>query len=46
MEKIGTSFDSADQWRKNQLLEEIQKLRDMITSNRKREDNDTTKTYF
>jgi hypothetical protein len=46
MEKIGTSFDSADQWRKNQLLEEIQKLRNMITSNRPKDDNDNTKTYW
>lgn len=43
MEHIGISFDSADQWRKNQLLEEINKLKNMVV--KKKSDDDLTITY-
>ena len=43
MERIGTGFDSADQWRKTQLLEEINKLKSMVV--KKKSDDDLTITY-
>jgi len=41
--KVGNSFTSAEQWKKDQLNDELNKLRNLIERKR---DDDTTKTYW
>ena len=40
---VGNSFTSAEQWKKDQLNQELDRLRSMILKNK---DDDTTKRYF
>jgi Skp family chaperone for outer membrane proteins len=43
---LGNNFNSVEQWRKDLLNTELQKLKNMILKNRKRENDDNVKTYF